>query len=130
VQEQRGERVDDLFVGGRRSVWSGGQHRGPLYRAEAMPSAIIAGATSLNRTTVQHRLAPVPTWHNGRMVLVGDAAHPVGGGRDIKTAGVVRRKAEELVMPIVFRHFLERMTSWLYDYQPPAPAPEPTKVAV
>jgi salicylate hydroxylase len=43
--------------------------------------------------------------------------------REVKAAGPIKRKVEELVMPIVFRHFYEKMTAWLYTYQPQTPAP-------
>ncbi|MCP2256560.1 2-polyprenyl-6-methoxyphenol hydroxylase [Streptoalloteichus tenebrarius] len=57
-----------------------------LYRAEPVPSRIIAATTRLHRTTVMHSLDPVPTWRNDRMVLIGDAAHPVGAGQGASMA--------------------------------------------
>jgi len=39
--------------------------------------------------------------------------------REIKKSGRVRRRLEEIIMPIVFRHVYERATGWLYDYEPP-----------
>ncbi|MEU4332735.1 FAD-dependent oxidoreductase [Nonomuraea dietziae] len=135
-----------------------------LHRAERQPSAIIRATTRLHRPTLMHTLAEVPTWHGDRVVLVGDAAHPVGAGqgasmaiedavvlaqsvasaatvedglaaydrlrrarvgklsrsaasnRDAKTAGPFRRRLNELIMPIVFRHFYDRATAWLYTH--------------
>ncbi|GAA2406364.1 FAD-dependent monooxygenase [Nonomuraea africana] len=132
-----------------------------LYQAEPQPSAIIQATTVLHRPTLMHTLAEVPTWHGGRIVLVGDAAHPVGAGqgasmavedavvlaqsvagaatvedglagydrlrrarvgkmarsaaanRDAKTTGPLRRRLNDLIMPIVFRHFYDRATAWL-----------------
>ncbi|WP_068926070.1 FAD-dependent oxidoreductase [Planobispora rosea] len=133
-----------------------------LYRSEEAPSAVLGAAVRLHRPTLHHVLAEVPVWQDGRTVLVGDAAHPVGAGqgasmavedaavlaravreedsvaaalarydrerrarvakmartasanRDAKTAGPISRRINELVMPIVFRHFYERATGWLY----------------
>lgn len=47
---------------------------------EAMPRAIVGAATSVVASGYLSYCAPVRTWHSGRMVLVGDAAHPVGVG--------------------------------------------------
>jgi salicylate hydroxylase len=57
-----------------------------VYRNEPHVLDILAGATELNRPTLDHVLAPVPTWHAGRTVLVGDAAHPVGAGQGASMA--------------------------------------------
>ena len=43
--------------------------------------------------------------------------------REIKKAGAIKRTVEELFMPMVFRHFYEKATAWLYTYQPQTPAP-------
>lgn len=56
------------------------------YRTEATPSRIIAATTRLHPTTVMHTLAPVPTRHTDRAVLIGDAAHPVGAGQGASMA--------------------------------------------
>jgi salicylate hydroxylase len=136
---------------------------------EAMPAAVLAAATAVHPTTRQHLLAALPTWHAGRAVLVGDAAHPVGSGqgasmavedglalaasvqragsvpealaafeaarrprvtkvmlgadgnRGTKQAGPVRRRAQELVMPLVVRAVYGRATAWLFDHRPDAP---------
>ena len=51
------------------------------YRHEDQALAVLAGATDLQRPTRDHVLALVPTWHDDRIVLIGDAAHPVGAGQ-------------------------------------------------
>ncbi|MDR7274996.1 FAD-dependent oxidoreductase [Catenuloplanes atrovinosus] len=45
---------------------------------EEVPSAVLAGSTAVFGCTIMHVCAPVRTWHSGRVVLTGDAAHPVG----------------------------------------------------
>lgn len=57
-----------------------------LYRTEAVPSAVLASAVRVDRPTPMHRLAEVPVWHDGRTVLIGDAAHPVGAGQGASMA--------------------------------------------
>jgi 2-polyprenyl-6-methoxyphenol hydroxylase-like FAD-dependent oxidoreductase len=47
---------------------------------EAMPRTIIGGATEIVASGYLNVCGPVRTWHSGRMVVVGDAAHPVGVG--------------------------------------------------
>jgi 2-polyprenyl-6-methoxyphenol hydroxylase-like FAD-dependent oxidoreductase len=57
-----------------------------LYRQEAVPSAVIAATTRLHPAVIMHAVDPVPTWHSDRIVLVGDAAHPVGAGQGASMA--------------------------------------------
>lgn len=57
-----------------------------LYRHEQMPSAVLAAATDWHRPTLMHVLAEVPIWHSDRIVLVGDAGHPVGAGQGASMA--------------------------------------------
>ncbi|MEJ3746584.1 NAD(P)/FAD-dependent oxidoreductase [Actinomycetes bacterium KLBMP 9797] len=57
-----------------------------LYRREAVPSAVIAATTELHPAVIMHAVDPVPTWHGDRIVLVGDAAHPVGAGQGASMA--------------------------------------------
>lgn len=33
-----------------------------------------------------HAVDPIPTWHSDRVVLIGDAAHPVGSGQGASMA--------------------------------------------
>jgi salicylate hydroxylase len=47
---------------------------------EAMPRAVLAAATSVAASGYLNVCDPIQKWHSGRMVLVGDAAHPVGVG--------------------------------------------------
>jgi len=57
-----------------------------LYRAETVPSQVIAATTRLHPTAIFHAVDPVPTWHSDRIVLIGDAAHPVGAGQGASMA--------------------------------------------
>jgi 2-polyprenyl-6-methoxyphenol hydroxylase-like FAD-dependent oxidoreductase len=57
-----------------------------LYRAERVPSEIIGTTTRLHPTVVMHAVDPIPIWHSERIVLVGDAAHPVGAGQGASMA--------------------------------------------
>ncbi|MEU6228532.1 FAD-dependent monooxygenase [Streptomyces sp. NPDC047042] len=57
-----------------------------LYAKEAVPSAVIAATTHLQPTVTFHAVDPVPTWHADRVVLIGDAAHPVGAGQGASMA--------------------------------------------
>ncbi|ELB91575.1 hypothetical protein Rwratislav_18584, partial [Rhodococcus wratislaviensis IFP 2016] len=57
-----------------------------LYRFEPQPLEIIRATTQLHRPTLMHTLAEVPVWHDERVVLVGDAAHPVGAGQGASMA--------------------------------------------
>ncbi|GAA4574407.1 FAD-dependent monooxygenase [Planotetraspora kaengkrachanensis] len=139
-------------------------HLAELYRFERTPLAIIEATAQLHRPTLMHVLAEVPTWHDDRVVLVGDAAHPVGAGqgasmaiedavvlaqalarnastaaalaefdrlrrarigrmakiasanREAKKAGPLGRRLSDLFMPVAFRLFYTRATSWLYTH--------------
>jgi salicylate hydroxylase len=51
-----------------------------------------------------------------------------GGNRGTKRAGPVRRRVQELVMPLVVNHGYARATAWLFDHRPDAPA-EPAEPA-
>jgi 2-polyprenyl-6-methoxyphenol hydroxylase-like FAD-dependent oxidoreductase len=135
------------------------------YRREEQALAILDNVTDLRRPTRDHVLALVPTWHNDRIVLVGDAAHPVGAGQGAsmaiedtivlaqrlatdpvpaalaaydaarrdrigkmlkaghgnraskKATGTVRRRVTDAVMSFGLKHFFEKATGWLYDYE-------------
>ncbi|GLW70795.1 FAD-dependent oxidoreductase [Kitasatospora phosalacinea] len=56
-----------------------------LFAAEQVPRRILAGAR-IEATTLFHALPPVPRRQDGRRVLVGDAAHPVGAGQGASVA--------------------------------------------
>ncbi|MCX5199133.1 FAD-dependent monooxygenase [Streptomyces sp. NBC_00249] len=62
------------------------QHLAGLYRHDQVPSAILAATTALHRPTPMHRLGAVPVRHDDRIVLIGDAAHPVGAGQGASMA--------------------------------------------
>nr|WP_271211869.1 hypothetical protein [Rhodococcus wratislaviensis] len=53
----------------------------PGHRFEQQALEIIRATTQLHRPTLMHTLAEVPVWHDERVVLVGDAAHPVEAGQ-------------------------------------------------
>ncbi|MER5867560.1 FAD-dependent oxidoreductase [Kitasatospora sp. NPDC002040] len=57
-----------------------------LYRHEQLPLALLRATTEVHRPTLMHTLPAVPTWHSRRVVLVGDAAHPVGAGQGASMA--------------------------------------------
>jgi 2-polyprenyl-6-methoxyphenol hydroxylase-like FAD-dependent oxidoreductase len=57
-----------------------------LYSREKVPSAVITATTHLQPTVIFHAVDPVPTWHTNRVVLIGDAAHPVGAGQGASMA--------------------------------------------
>lgn len=56
------------------------------YRHEQQALAILDNVTTTQPPTRDHVLAPVPTWRGNRIVLVGDAAHPVGAGQGASMA--------------------------------------------
>ncbi len=57
-----------------------------LYRFEPQALEIIRETTQLHRPTLMHTLAEVPVWHDERVVLVGDGAHPAGAGQGASMA--------------------------------------------
>ncbi|MGK5557506.1 FAD-dependent oxidoreductase [Actinomadura kijaniata] len=57
-----------------------------LYRGEPMPSAVLRAVTETHRPTLHHTMPPVRVWRNDRIVLVGDASHPVGAGQGASMA--------------------------------------------
>lgn len=52
-----------------------------MFATEPAAAAVLAGADRIESATLLHTLKPVPCWQDGRRVLVGDAAHPVGAGQ-------------------------------------------------
>lgn len=56
------------------------------YRRETEASRVIAGTARLHRPVVHHVLDEVTVWHRDRIVLVGDAVHPVGAGQGASMA--------------------------------------------
>ncbi|MFI6344137.1 FAD-dependent monooxygenase [Streptomyces sp. NPDC050560] len=57
-----------------------------VYRDDPVPYEIVRAAAALHRPTPMHTLAEVPRVHTDRMVLIGDAAHPVGAGQGASMA--------------------------------------------
>jgi 2-polyprenyl-6-methoxyphenol hydroxylase-like FAD-dependent oxidoreductase len=57
-----------------------------LFRTEDQVAAVLGAATGIRAAHIGHVLAPVTRRHNGRTVLVGDAAHPVGAGQGASIA--------------------------------------------
>lgn len=54
---------------------------------------------------------------------VGEMLKTSDDNRAAKQAGRLRLRAQEIVTPVMVRLFYERMTAWLYTYQPdPLPA--------
>jgi 2-polyprenyl-6-methoxyphenol hydroxylase-like FAD-dependent oxidoreductase len=56
------------------------------YRHTDSVRRILAHTTQLHRPTLNHTLDPVGVVHNDRIVLIGDAAHPVGAGQGASMA--------------------------------------------
>jgi salicylate hydroxylase len=57
-----------------------------LFGGEAQAAAVLRAATSVRGANLGHVLKPVTRRHDGRMVLIGDAAHPVGAGQGASIA--------------------------------------------
>ncbi|KAL2867850.1 putative salicylate hydroxylase [Aspergillus lucknowensis] len=76
--------------------------------------AILKKATSIKRWPLLYR-DPIPTWTRGRLVLIGDAAHPMlphqgqGGAQAIEDAGALSEVFADLATPTEeeIRHRLE-----------------------
>jgi salicylate hydroxylase len=57
-----------------------------LFATEARAAALLRGATTVRAANLGHVLKPVTRRHGGRIVLIGDAAHPVGAGQGASIA--------------------------------------------
>ena len=57
-----------------------------LFATEAQAAALLRAATAVRRANLGHVLKPVTRRHGGRIVLIGDAAHPVGAGQGASIA--------------------------------------------
>jgi salicylate hydroxylase len=57
-----------------------------LFRTEDQAAAVLRAATRVRAANIGHVLAPVTRRHNGKTVLIGDAAHPVGAGQGASIA--------------------------------------------
>ncbi|WP_256332634.1 hypothetical protein [Streptomyces sp. 2131.1] len=51
-----------------------------------MPAAVLAATVELHRPSLTHTLDPVAVRHNDRIVLLGDADHPVRAGQGVSMA--------------------------------------------
>uniref|UniRef100_UPI0021C1394F FAD-dependent oxidoreductase n=1 Tax=Frankia gtarii TaxID=2950102 RepID=UPI0021C1394F len=83
------------------SVWWSAQVSGPcpvdvhavgiddlidIYRTEERAVEILRATRRIHGATLHHVLARVPRHHGDRLVLIGDAAHPVGAGQGASMA--------------------------------------------
>ena len=59
---------------------------GGLFHSEATIARILAATQVRHGATLHHVLAPVRRRHDDRIVLIGDAAHPVGAGQGASMA--------------------------------------------
>jgi 2-polyprenyl-6-methoxyphenol hydroxylase-like FAD-dependent oxidoreductase len=57
-----------------------------LFATEAQAAAVLRAATTVRTANLGHALKPVTRRHGGRIVLIGDAAHPVGAGQGASIA--------------------------------------------
>jgi 2-polyprenyl-6-methoxyphenol hydroxylase-like FAD-dependent oxidoreductase len=57
-----------------------------LFGAEAQATALLRSAAAVRTVTLGHVLKPVSRRHSDRIVLIGDAAHPVGAGQGASIA--------------------------------------------
>jgi salicylate hydroxylase len=57
-----------------------------LFATEPQAAAVLRGATGVRTANLGHVLKPVTRRHGGRIVLVGDASHPVGAGQGASIA--------------------------------------------
>ncbi|WP_433501268.1 FAD-dependent oxidoreductase [Sphaerimonospora sp. CA-214678] len=56
------------------------------FRTEKTPLAVLLASTAVAAATLLHVLPPVTCRHGDRIVLIGDAAHPVGAGQGASMA--------------------------------------------
>jgi 2-polyprenyl-6-methoxyphenol hydroxylase-like FAD-dependent oxidoreductase len=83
-QAQIAEPVEPERAGVTDAQWL--RRTAELYQDEAVPSQVIAATSRLHPPVIFHAVDPVPTWHSDRVVLIGDAAHPVGAGQGASMA--------------------------------------------
>ena len=57
-----------------------------LFDGEPQAAALLRSAASVRTANLGHVLKPVTRRHGGRIVLIGDAAHPVGAGQGASIA--------------------------------------------
>ncbi len=64
----------------------GAEELAEAFGSEAVPRRILGATERIDAATLFHVLPPVPRRQDGRCVLVGDAAHPVGAGQGASMA--------------------------------------------
>ena len=57
-----------------------------LFATEPQATAVLRAATAIRAANLGYALAPVTRRHGDRIVLIGDAAHPVGAGQGASIA--------------------------------------------
>ena len=57
-----------------------------LFANEAQAAPVLRAASTVRTANLGHMLKPVTRRHGGRIVLIGDAAHPVGAGQGASIA--------------------------------------------
>jgi 2-polyprenyl-6-methoxyphenol hydroxylase-like FAD-dependent oxidoreductase len=82
----------------------------------AVEDGLALAAALAQAPSVAAGLAGYERYRRPRITRMEKAADD---NREVKKSGRVRRRVEEVIMPIVFRHVYERATGWLYDYEPP-----------
>ena len=95
---QADERAADAdLVVGADGIWSGTRHAldpaavgvpalAALFGGEAQAAALLQAATSVRTANLGHVLKPITRRHDGRIVLIDDAAHPGGAGQGASIA--------------------------------------------
>ena len=73
-----------------------------LFATEPQATAVLRAATAIRAANLGYALAPVTRRHGDRIVLIGDAAHPVGAGQGASIA------LEDAV--VLARHLAETKT--------------------
>jgi FAD-dependent urate hydroxylase len=86
-----------------------------LYAADAGPAAQLvqaSGPAEITRASPIHSIPHLPTWHNGRMIVIGDAAHAPtptsgqGASLSIEDAVVLAQCLRDLPTPeVAFTRF-------------------------
>ncbi|WP_405020958.1 FAD-dependent oxidoreductase [Kitasatospora sp. NBC_00070] len=66
---------------------------------------------------VLSRAGSLADYEQLRRARVGRMLKAAAANRDAKKAGPVGRRVNDLVLPLVFRHFYPRSTAWLYTHE-------------
>lgn len=81
------------------------------YRHEAVPSAILRAAQGFQPPAKLHTRPPVRRWHRDNVLLIGDAAHPVGAGQG---AAMAVEDAVVLAQQLTSRPLAEAFPAFAY----------------